>query len=98
MYSDKFTLTFKNGFVNLDVRFRKGCFWVYWIDSNPTNKGLSTQALRLLKEFGYYPLLAYKIITTAKQFWLKKLKQNLIIAYTECHCNKCQKQKKEISF
>ena len=97
MYCDKFQLQFKDGIVNLSVKYYNKCFWVYWIDAQPTNKGLSTQALTLLKSYGYTPLIAYKVITTAKNFWLKKLSDNLIIAYTECNCLKCQKQKPHFS-
>jgi hypothetical protein len=95
MYSQKFQLTFKDGCVNLDIRFKKGCFWVYWIDSSPTKKGLSTQALKLLNSYGYKPLKAYKAIHPALKFWDKKLKQKLITDMTLCNCLKCQRQARE---
>ena len=97
MYCDKFQLQFKDGIVNLSVKYYNKCFWVYWIDAQPTNKGLSTQALTLLKSYGYTPLKAYKAIYPALNFWNKKLSEKLITDYTLCNCLKCQKQKRHLA-
>ena len=90
MKSEKFVFEFSEGYVQVVIRHGKNRFWITWLKCSVENCGLGTKTLKLLKAIGFNPLYASQVIVTSEGFWLKKLKQKLILGFTICHCKKCE--------
>jgi hypothetical protein len=94
----KFTLTFKNGTVDIVLIIDSlNVCWVDWFKCSKKKQGLGREALKLLNQFEYKPLLASKIIASAQGFWVKMQSEKLIRGYTVCHCKRCERFKYSIS-